>query len=71
MPLSSQEMEARFTYHTPKGDQVERYQVLRDKVRELAELIDESCPDSREKALAMTNVEQACMWANAAIARRE
>jgi hypothetical protein len=33
------------------------------------DVIDNNCPDSREKSLAMTNLEQAVMWANAAIAR--
>ena len=39
--------------------------------RELAELIEACCPDSREKSLAHTKVEEAAMWANAAIARNE
>jgi hypothetical protein len=31
----------------------------------------EHTPESREQSLALTNLEQAVMWANAAIARRE
>ena len=38
-----------YTYHAPKGDQSERYESIRAKARELAELIEECCPDSREK----------------------
>jgi len=64
-------MEARFTYHPPKGDQTQRYQALRDKAREFAALIEELTPSSREQSLALTNLEQSVMWANAAIARRE
>lgn len=60
-----------FTYHPPKGDQVIRYEMIRDRGRGLAEFIDEKCPDSPEKSLALTNLEQAIMWANAAIARNE
>lgn len=60
-----------FTYHAPKGDQAERYEAIRTKARKLAELIEESCPDSREKSLANTKLEEAVMWANAAIARNE
>lgn len=60
-----------FTYHAPKGDQTERYEAIRTKARELAELIEESCPDSREKSLANTKLEEAVMWANASIARNE
>lgn len=56
-------------YHAPKDEQPEKYEKLRLKVRELAELIELLCPDSREKSMAFTNVEQCVMWANAAIAR--
>lgn len=60
-----------YTYHAPKGDQQERYEDIREKARELAELIERCCPDSREKSLAYTKLEEAVMWANASIARNE
>lgn len=69
--MTTEELQTRFTYHAPKPGQPERYQRLRDAARELAALIDAECPESREKSLALTNIEQASMWANAAIARRE
>lgn len=64
-------LEQNFTYHTPKGDQPERYTQLRQQAKQLAELMVQLCPDSRELSLALTNLEQAVMWANAAIARNE
>lgn len=66
-------MDARnvFSYHAPKGNQPERYERIRSKARELAEIIDAACPDSREKSLALTNLQQATMWANASIAINE
>ena len=60
-----------FTYHPPFGDQVSRYQVIRDAAKKFAELILSDTPDSREQSLALTNLEQAVFWANAAIARNE
>lgn len=63
-------LETNFTYHAPSENQVDRYQFLRDKAKELAYAIDERCPSSREKSLALTNLEQAVMWANASIARQ-
>jgi len=60
----------RFTYHPPQGDQTERYEVLRNTGLALAEQIMGLTPPSREQSLALTNVEQAIMWANAAIARQ-
>ncbi len=64
-------IENAFTYHAPKSDQPERYLALREKGKELALLMVETCPASRELSLALTNLEQATMWANAAIARNE
>lgn len=63
-------IENNFTYHSPNENQVDRYKVLREKAKELAYAIDERCPSSREKSLAMTNLEQAIFWANASIARQ-
>lgn len=71
MSVTAEEIEKRFTYHTPKGDQPERYQKLRLTARIMAESIVEITPDSREQALALTHLETAIFWANAAIARRE
>lgn len=65
------QLENNFRYHTPKGNQTERYEVLRNKGKELAHMVDELCPSGREKSLAMTNLEQTIMWANASIARNE
>lgn len=68
-PLSDQEIENRFTYHAPTGDQPQRYEQLRAKAKELAFLIRDLCPDSRERSVAMTDLESCVMWANASIAR--
>ncbi|AQZ45581.1 hypothetical protein [Paenibacillus larvae] len=62
-------IENNFKYHALKEGQTQKYTSIRGKAEELAHLIDESCPNSREKSLALTNLEQAVMWANAAIAR--
>lgn len=67
-PLNPQ-IENNFSYHSPKPGQPEIYQEIREKAKELAYLIDEKAPNSREKSLAMTKLEEAVMWANAAIAR--
>ena len=63
------QIENNFKYHAPKEGQPEKYTAIREKAKELACLIDDLCPNSREKSLALTNLEQAVMWANAAIAR--
>lgn len=60
-----------FTYHAPTSTQTDRYFALREKAKELAALIQTCTPESREQSVALTNVQQAVMWANAAIAINE
>jgi len=60
-----------FTYHAPKDDQAERYERMRSRAKELAHLILELVPVSREQSLALTELETAIFWANAGIARNE
>lgn len=62
-------IENNFTYHAPKEGQPEKYQKIREKAKELAYLIHEECPNSREKSIAMTELESCVFWANASIAR--
>jgi hypothetical protein len=64
-------IERDFTYHAPKPGQLERYEQIRNKAKEFALLIAVLTPHSREQSLALTNLEQASMMANAAIARYE
>jgi hypothetical protein len=64
-------VERDFTYHAPKGDQPARYEAVRAKAKELAVLIIETTPESREQSSALTRLEEAVMHANAAIARNE
>lgn len=71
MPISDTELSVRFSYHAPKEDQPARYTSIRNAAKGLAELIVDTTPESREQSLAITALEEAVMWANAAIARRE
>jgi hypothetical protein len=60
-----------FSYHKPLPGQPERYEMIRRGAKELAKLIQNECPDSHEKSLAITNLQQTVMWANASIAINE
>jgi hypothetical protein len=77
MPLSAtdklllERVENDFTYHAPQGDQAERYGELRNHAKQLALTIVHLCPDSRERSLALTHLEEVVFFANAAIARHE
>ncbi len=67
----AKDLEKRFTYHAPKADQPERYEFIRKQAKELALFIVTFCPNSRERSLALTHLDDVVMWANAAIARNE
>lgn len=69
--LSHEDVEIRFTYHPPKDDQPQRYEMLRDSAKQLAHDMIELCPNSRERSRAFNKLEEAVMLANAAIARNE
>jgi hypothetical protein len=57
-----------FTYHPPINDQQERCVALREKAKELAELIAASCPPSADTTAAIRLLRESVMTANASIA---
>lgn len=69
--MNKEQLKHNFTYHAPKENQILRYENIRQSGFSLASLIETSCPDSRERSLALTKIEEAIMWANASIARNE
>lgn len=69
MASLDERIEQNFSYHAPAEGQPELYERIRGKAKELAYLLQEECPESREKSLAMTKLEECVMWSNASIAR--
>lgn len=67
----SADIDSRFDYHPPSGARIDQHRTIRDDVKCLAETFDETLPAGREKALALTKLEEALFWGNAAIARSE
>jgi len=65
------EIEKRFKLHVLLGDQIDIMTDIRHRIKDAAILIDAECPDSREKSLALTKLEEALMWSTTAIARLE
>ena len=66
-----EELQKRFTYHRPKGDQPARYEALREQYFQMSILICKMCPPTRERSLALTKLEESVMHANSSIARNE
>ncbi len=66
-----EQIESAFVYHAPKGDQTARYEQIRSMAKHVAFNLIQHCPDSRERSLALTHLQECIMWANAAIAINE
>jgi len=71
--MNADQIAHNFAYHAPKDDAVRAaHEKIRYECGKVAMLIDKLCVDGtegREKALAITKLEEAMMWANASIAR--
>lgn len=62
-------IENRFgAYRPPNEVTIPKYKQIQSKSLELAKLIEELCPDSKEKSSALNQLQMAKMSANAAIA---
>jgi len=69
--MDDSDLQNRFTHHMLDGEREERCQRIRFAMLSAARLVNGECPESREKSLAVTHLEDAAMWASAAIARRK
>lgn len=56
-----------YAYHKPSEDGLAKITRLRQAFSNMAELIQEVCPDSRHKAVTITNLETTAMWAIKAV----
>lgn len=66
----NQQIENNFKYHPPKEQEtILAHESVRNECRHLANTLDTLLPNSREKSLAITKLEEVMMWANASIAR--
>lgn len=65
------DLDRRFTYHRPSGDQLDRMGLIRTSVMALALLLSTLCPKSRELSIALARLEEVMMMANASIVRNE
>lgn len=57
-----------YTYHPPRPGSVPVFEAIRQAGFEMSRAILENCPPSRERSLALTDIQGAVMWANASIA---
>lgn len=70
-PNTTAEINRRIVYKPSTRAKVAVHESLRASFLELAHKIDRDVPAGREKALALTELQSALMWANAAVATAE
>jgi hypothetical protein len=56
-----------FAYHKPSDDGLSKITKLREAFSALSQQIEELAPVSREKSVALTNLETTAMWAIKAV----
>lgn len=70
--IGKSEIEHRFGFHkaTVEGDNatLPRHRDLRKEFKEFAAMLDEALPESREKSLVFTKLQEASMWSHCAVA---
>lgn len=66
--MTPEEIEDVFSYHAPREGQPERYEAIRSKARELAEVVIANCPSSADRTAAIRKLRECVMTANASIA---
>lgn len=68
--MTKEDLDNRFGSHAANTDEKRAaHEDVRAKCRELADFIDEVLVDGREKATAITKLEEVMFWTNAGVAR--
>ncbi len=60
-------MKKTYAYHRPSDAGLNTTRMLRVAFSQMHEMIDKLAPDSREKSVALTNLETTAMWAIKAV----
>lgn len=66
---ATNEIERRFSFHKADEAKAQEHDLVRNQVKGIAHYWSGNLPAGRESALAITKLEEAMFWANAAIAR--
>ena len=69
--MDVKERDKRFDSYEMDEDKKIRCLQIRNVVKQLAYVIDNVCPDGREKSLSLTRLEEAVMWANKSVSRMD
>lgn len=68
--MNVEDIENRFNFHPATTEEKRNaHTSIRELCKQLALAINAKVPEGREKSLSVTHLEEAMMWANAALAR--
>jgi hypothetical protein len=67
--ITKADVATRFDFHPATPVTGPQHEHTRNEYRRVAETMQRTLPESREKSLAFTALEESLFWANAAIAR--
>lgn len=65
---TNDEIRRRFGFHPATDEVKSTYEQLRGAAMQYAYVVNELCPESREKSLALTSLQEASMWAICSVA---
>lgn len=65
------DVENELGFHPGTPEVTEKFEQIRENFMDLAVLLNELLPESRHKSLALTNLQQAQMWAIGGVAINE
>ena len=64
------DIEHRFAFHAATTEEKrDAHSSVRQACRALADFLNDKLPEGREKALAITHLEETMLWSNASLAR--
>ena len=70
--MEQSELEKRFSFHPATTEEKKQaHETIRNTCLRVSIDLNNQLPEGREKALALTHLEEVMFWANAAIARNE
>lgn len=67
--MDTNDLQNRFTFHASTPETAVIYESVRMHARDFAMWLNDRLPESREKSLAITHLEEVVYWANASVAR--